>query len=461
MGGLVSTFLFLFVAGTTLGQPAPDDAAKQATDLLSQARPVLLQVMGQGSEQPLQVRAVGLEQLGQVPDPDLEACLHWHFADLGPVGLDRAVRALRLAKANVAVARYAEGEGLLYFVPGQQAAVARWDDRLSSAVTPAFLQLVLVHEAARQLLDARYNLHRLRTACRSPEDQQILQALIEGRTLWASRHVARKLGADASFPLLLERLRHVPDPDPDPGIRAAVQTALRQEHWAGETGLAFFTYLEEHGIQDAERRAFTRPPRQLAWLKQPEQYLRFDRPDQPDLASLLERVKAMPPGKDWRASTDVWTPDMVRAAAKTLGTGPQAERVLGSWVDGRLLLFTRAAEPIRMIAISLVRHSTVAGARAYYGFTLDMQRKEQQIGQGDAAVAVVVSSRSSAWQAAGLEEGARFDELLQIGNGEPLPRCLMFGRAGDLVVQLTWQGQAADADWAQGVVGAILDKASH
>jgi hypothetical protein len=465
LAGMVGVVVLLLVNGPALGQAPKEDAAKQATDLLRKALPLLEEVLGPESHLHPVVRVVTLEQLAQVPDSDLEHYLDQHFADLDLASRERALTALRLAKASVALARYPqEDEDVLYLVPGQQAILAHWDERLAAADGPAFLQLVLVHETALHLLNARYQSARLRALRHGPAEEQEIRALIEGKALWATQAVAQKLGTLSYFPLLIERLRHVPDPDSDSGIRAVVQSALRQEADVCDAGLQCFCNLEGEGdkLPNAEQRLFNHPPQDLLLLRTPVFYLRFfDQPNRPDLGSLLDRLKSMLPGRDWHASSDAWTPDMVRAAAKVLGAREQAERVLGSWEDGRLLLLNSSADPRRMIVISLVRHNTAAGARAYYGFTLDMQRKKEQASQGSAGGVGIVQSRSSAWSAAGLEEGARFDELFQLSQGEPTSNCMMLGRSEELVVQITWQDQTPDAEWAKRVVQAILDNSLH
>jgi hypothetical protein len=459
-GGLLALAAGL-AGGPARGQPPADEPTRQVADLFESARPHLEAVMGCRLLGNVQFRPITAEQFQQLPEPDLEAYLGWHFADLDARGRQQAVRAVRKARGDAAIARYAEGSGVIYVLPGQQAVLAHWDERLSGAAAPAFLQLALVQEAARQVLDSRYNLGRLRAACRSPEEHQVLQAVVEGRALWAAREVARRLGTQDHVPPLAERLRHVPDPARDPGLRAAVQTALRQEYWACDRGLAFFAYLEEHGVKDAERRAFGKLPRQVRWVEEPALYLRADQPGRPDLAAVLGRLQALPPQDGWRPAQQPWSPEMVGQAAALLGARERAEKVVASWEDGRSLLWTDPADGRRMVAVSLVRHTTTAGARSYFGFALDMQRKQDELlAPGCAGVIRVVQSRAGGLQLPGLEEGARFDRLLQFGQaGDAAPQCIMLGRAGDLVVEVSWHGQAPDTAWTELVIRAVLGDA--
>src|SRR5262249_35064678 len=156
-----------------------------------------------------------------------------------------------------------------------------------SANSPAFLQLALVHEVARFVLDQRYGLARRRGDCRDREEFVAWQAVLEGRAQWATAEVARRLGTQATFPLLAARSRYVPDAGPDPALRTYSQTAIQVRAWAYAQGLVFFNYLHDKRLADVEKRAFTRPPRQVRWLEKPELYLRAEQSNRPDLAAAL------------------------------------------------------------------------------------------------------------------------------------------------------------------------------
>jgi hypothetical protein len=450
--------LVTVAGGRACGQAPADAQLRQATELLAAARPHLEAVLDSRLAPPPSLRPVGAEQLLQLADPELEAHLRYHFAGLGRAEATRALHAARQAKALATVARYEEGAGVLHVLPDRPAVLAAWDESLALARSPEFLQLAVVYEVSRYVLDRRYNLARVRQRCGSAEEHEVVQALVEGRAQWVTRAVARRLGTEAYFPLLAERWRHVPDPDPDPGVRAVVQTALRQQHWACTAGLAFFSYLEDKGVGDAEQRAFTRPPGQRRWIEQPELYLR---PESPNLAALLGRVEPALPPAEWLATQQPYTAEMASQVAALLGAPERAAKVLGAWVEGRSVVWASRKDPGRSVALSVVRLEASAGARAYYGFAVDVQRKRDELlGPGCAGSVHVVQARASAWQLPGLEEGARFDKLLRIGGqGAPVPVCLLLGRSGDLVLELTWHGQAPDVALAERLVRAVLGEA--
>jgi hypothetical protein len=400
-----------------------------------------------------------LEEIRDLPDRDVEAQLRWRFADLDPDTRARASRMARQARASATVARYAAG--VILALPGQQAVLAHWDESLAQAQSPAFLQLALVHEVVRGLLETKYDLPRRYASCRDAEDYQVLRALEEGWAQWVTREVARRLGTESCFPLLAERLRHVPDPAADPGLRLVAQTGLRLEHWALVQGLSFFTYLEEHGGKEAAARAFRQPPPQTRWIEQPELYVRAAGQARPDLASLLARVEQCLAASEWQAAQQSWTPEMVAQVAALLGERDRAERVLAGWEEGRSLVWTKRGMSGRQVALSVVRLGTSAGARSYYGLAVDLQRKRDELtGQACGGQVRVLEARSSALQLPGVDEGARFDKQLQFGSQTPsLPAALILARAGNVVVELTWHGVEADPALAERVLRALLTNA--
>src|SRR5205085_4881940 len=169
--------------------------------------------------------------------------------------------------------------------------------------------------------------------------------------LWVTRNVARCLGIEAIFPLLTRCYLHVPDTLPDLGSRAVSQESLRRQHWACVQGLAFFDYLEQHGCRDAEARVFAHPPRQVAWVKQPELYLRAQRSSRQELADALAHLAETVPAAAWTAAQQPWTPDMICQAASLLGERPRAEKIVQGWDEGRSLIWTGKTHPGRQVAV--------------------------------------------------------------------------------------------------------------
>jgi hypothetical protein len=348
-------------------------------ELFAQARPHLEAALGEKLDRLPEFRVVTVEEFHQLPDAELEASLHWLFPDLQGEAFQRAAVVVRYVASLATVARHTEGAEVIHVLPDNLPLIAAWDRGLEAVNEPAFLQLALVYEAARFALERRYGLAARRSACRDAEEFFALQALVEGRAAWLTSQVAQKLGTQAHFPLLAQRYLHVPDNAPDPALRTLSQLTLRKRHWAGSHGLAFFVYLHGKGLADAEKRAFTRPPRLTGWVERPELYVRAEQGNRTDLAAALRALEGTLPAGEWAAAQQPWTPAMVRQVAALLGEKAQADRAVATWDEGRSLVWTMRKDMGKQVAVSLARHQTEAGARTYYGFAVDLQRKQDAL----------------------------------------------------------------------------------
>jgi hypothetical protein len=429
----------------------------EAEALFAQARGHLEEVLHYRFDKPPALRIPTETELREWQDPVLEAQIRWQFPDLAGEALDRTLAAARAACRSAALAHYREGTNEILILPGNQATIARWDDSLKGVASARCLQLALVHEAALLALDRRYHCPALRRACRDAEEFQALQAVIEGRAQSATRQVARRVGAEDVFPLLARLYLHVPDPDPDPGLREASQEVVRKRSWWRERGLAFFDYAEAHQPAGAERQVFTHLPRQATWIERPHLFSRAVQGDWPSLESVLTRLQKALPEAEWTSQQQSWTPAMTRQVADMLNEGKRAEQVLGSWDEGRMLVWTAKTDPLRQVAVAVVRFESAAAARSYHAFALDLQRKEDVSLGGAGGFPRVVATDSRSLSIPGAEEVVWNEKQLQFSaGGAPVRVTTLLARASSMVISITWHGIAGDAKWAESIVKAVV-----
>jgi hypothetical protein len=108
------------------------------------------------------------------------------------------------------------------------------------------------------------------------------------------------------------------------------------------------------------------------------------------------------------------------------------------------------------VALTVVRHESAAAARSYFGFAVDLQRKQDVLKPGSCGSAIrVVESQSTAMQLEGFDEAVRNDKKIQFGAGEPMAVRLLLARAGDLVVECSWHGVAPEPGLAERLLQAV------
>jgi hypothetical protein len=432
--------------------------------LFNAAKPYLEETLGRPLGSAPRFLMITPPDWRQLFDSEREAQLRYQFSELRGDELNRARTTLAEACRRAETVRRREDADLV-LVSSENPTLAAWVEKQApQGIRPEqwrrdFLQLSLVYEAARWSLEQQHRLPQRWQACRDGDEFQALQALAAGRALWITRRVARRLGTEACMPLLTERYLHVPDADTEPGLRLVVQQVLRRRHWACEKGLAFFDYLERQKVTDAESRVFARPPRLSAWIERPDVYLDAEQNQRPDLAAILARVERALSPADWTPAQQPWTPDMIRQSATLLGVRERGERVARDWQDGRSLMWSGKDRPGCQVGVGLIRFQDAAGARAYVGLAADLQRKQDELLNAPCAEGRrVIESHSSAVQLRGADEAALCDKRVQFGaGGEPVAISQLWARAGNQVVEFTWNGVPANTAWAQQMLDAILD----
>jgi hypothetical protein len=438
--------------------PAPAQTPPNAEQLFATARPQLEAVLGRRLEELPIIRTVPSAELAALADGVIDLQTAWQYPELSAASRDRAQRVATDVLRSAAVAALQEGTGLILVAPGNARRIASWDRSLAGVDSEAFVRLALLHETVRWILDRQYNLPRRRALCRDSEELVGLQAMIEGRCQWVTRQVARRLGEEAVFPLLAEAYRRAPDAEGDGTVRVLCRDVLDRRHWCCVRGLAFFDHLEKEGVKDAEARAFVHAPRQVAWIERPELYLRSERLNLEDLAQTLARLEGALPAAEWQAAQQPWTPAMFKQVAALLGDEQRAEKVTAGWDAGRLLVWSSRGNPGQQVTLGLLRFQDAAAARAYYGFAVDLQRKQDELlSAACAARGCVVESRNESLHLAGADEAMRAEKKVRTGDkGEPLSITQVWVRTGERVVEFSWRGVPADTAWAQRLVDQIL-----
>jgi hypothetical protein len=478
--GLVGCYTFaclsIFLAPLRApAQPAASAGQETAAALFARPRPLLEEALGYPLNSPPCFRPVNAAELQQIADPELEAQLRWQYPGLSNATRKQVLEATRDAFRAVSVALYRSGNDIL--LPANSPRLAQWAEyQTPSGTTPAafrkdFVTLALVLEAARLALDQHYQLTRRWAECRSRDEFDVLAALYEGQALWLTRRVARRLGLDACFPLLPDRLdcmlRRPADATFDDRAEHASLSdrelytlcwqTLCERHRIAIYGLGFFDYLEKQGIGNAADRVFAQPPPKLAWVEHPELYCNAELRDPGSLVQILDRLGDDFRKRNWDCNSQPWTPEMVRQVAANLGALDQAERVLHSWKDGAALLCKTTGD--EELAVGVVRLTDDAGARAYFGLSADLQRKQDELlNTRPGSPQRVAKSETHSVALPGTDEAVRTDkEFQEEGVARPAHVGTLLTRTGNLVALFTWRELTPDPDWAGRFLADLRD----
>jgi hypothetical protein len=416
--------------------------------------PIKLTLPAQDREE---TRTIDAEALKRMAGVELVRQVSWQFPDLKGRRWAEGVAAAAEALWGVSLVLPSPDEGTFLVIPETARQLAQREERLARVNAPEVLQLALVYAVARSALERRYGLAKRWETCRDDEEFVALQAVLEGRALGLTRQLAHRLGTEAYFPLVGECLLHAPDNVPDPLLRLVSQETLHQRYRAGVRGLAFFDLLEAKGLPDLEARVFAHPPRTRDWVVHPDLYLRALQDSRPALADVLQRLQGPVSGAGWQPQQEPWTPAMLRQTAALFGEEARAEGLAGRWLEGRSLVWNAANDPNRQVAVGVIRFVDVEGARAYYGFAADLQRRQDDaLGKATGGACRVLESRAGAVTVPGADEGSSTTKRLQFApEVPPLTVTQFWLRRGDTVLQVSWSGVPSDAGWAERVLQAV------
>jgi hypothetical protein len=456
--GLYRGIVAVVVLMVAVAARAQTSATVDPAALFAAARPALEEALGSRLDIAIECRSAGETELPQWNDPNVEAEVHWQFPELQGEALARAVDAARAATRSVTLAWRVPGQNKVLLCPDNAKKIASWDPSLAPVDSSGLLQLALVQEAARLVLEQRHNLAARRTACRDPEEHVAFQAVIEGRALALTRQTARRLGSESLLPLLLARYARAPESSTDPFLRVVCETTLRQRQRAGLQGLAFFDYLQSKGLTDIEAQVFQHPPRERDWLVHPERYWRARQDNRPDLVEIMTPLESFLPAPEWTAAQQAWTPAMLIQIAELFGERERADRVARRWEEGRSLMWTAKDHPNRQVGVGVIRFQDAPSAQAYFGFSADLHRKQDEAtAKTPDSSYRILESKAQAVSLEGMDEATWTLKRIQLaGLAEPMQVSQIWARHGDVVVQFTWTDLASDAKWAERVVREIV-----
>lgn len=160
------------------------------------------------------------------------------------------------------------------------------------------------------------------------------------------------------------------------------------------------------------------------------------------------------PAATWKVEAQPWTAAMFRQAAELLGERERAEKILERWQDGHSLTWTHRSDPGRQTAVGVLRFKDADGARSYYGFAADLQRKQdERLRGGCGSDRCVLDSHSRAVTIAGADEAFCVERRWQPAPKAPAMKvCQLWVRAGGRVLEFSWVGGDGDVPWAERAV---------
>lgn len=305
------------------------------------------------------------------------------------------------ALADACFGKVHVAEGHVMVVSETFAALAEVAPELAGLREPAFLDVILVHEAVHVWQDRRFGVHAFVGQPRTEEELRGRFCVLEGHAQVVTRRVAARLGLEDEFALFVRAIAEVPSSVTDPAVRMfleTITTMLGFQYLEGERFVAHV--LEQLGQEAGVERLFTTPPRTLRQVSHPDVYLAPPGDDAVDLRGVAKQVLPLLPEGWPNQVTSVPEPGL-RSALALAGDDADA------WLkDGHRETVAAAAGdpsvPGRSLTVVLYACTSPAAAEQLLALEERVSRaKDEQFSQPGNAFRIVAST----------SEGAEVDDL--------------------------------------------------
>jgi hypothetical protein len=227
-------------------------------DLVREAREAVERAAGRTFRAPPSVKLSTRAEVEAVLEAELEPQLAALRADASPEERKRLAAGMARAYGRFLVGKFAWKDKVVHLMPGTLARLAE-DLGRPEVNDLRLLKVVLVHELVHALDEQEHGLPSRAAQVKSPEEMEILNALVEGHAQHETRKVFEAAGRPQDFEAY-ERLILAGPEGLGEGERFLAEVMSQSLRFAYLDGKAFFDGLAKTGRKTYVADAFARPP---------------------------------------------------------------------------------------------------------------------------------------------------------------------------------------------------------
>lgn len=435
--------LFL-VATPTLAQdaaaPPQFEAAALEQRFKERLQPALEKVLGAPFKKPVRFRRTTQATLAQLIAKENEFLLA--KIEGGPRGAELRAQCRQTADAlakGVFGKLHLEGDGVSIH-PAAFRTMSRLTPAWRGVDSQPFLDVVLVHEAVHVYQQRRFN---VRTFCGQPKTSEAVRcrfAVIEGHAQYVTRQVAKALGLQKEFALLVSVSSQIPKSITDRLQRLILQMANQFTSFPYVAGEAFFAHVAKKlGVEPALQRVFKQPPRTLREVNRPAEYL-APPTRRVDARKMAQQVsKLLDPAAYTVQVVEMGEGILKRALAPA---GPKAAQVLKEFQAGAAAVASSKTRPGAQALVGMYHMSSEAGAAKLLAALVTVLKKKDAMFSGPGSVRIT-SAKYSKLTLEGVA-GTYTDKVVQLRGMNPFHVRALVAQRGSLVLEVLYNLVPAD-----------------
>ncbi len=380
-GSVGRTLLFLLFLALRAPAAEPDFDPAALDKRVRHLRPVVEAILGESLGKSVPVSITTPEKLEEILTAEATKLRSEIKGGARGEELRRACAEEARFVARVALGKIdLEKDGVLV-CPVNFRHMAEFDAAWKGVLSQEYVDVVLMHELVHVHQERRFGLMRFFGTPASLEQLQARRCVSEGHAQYVTRRAAEEAGLGDAFRLFVATQTGVPPGVKDAGTRHLMEVIQAMSSSAYVDGEKFFAAIvEELGYEKAVARIFAHPPRSLAEVARPQDYL-----NPPvggvDVDRIAARVSRLLAERGKNPQTIAMTPGTLRVALAPAGEAA-VEKALEGFRSAKVVVVQQRRVQAPLAVVGILRCADAQAARNMYDAEVLTSKKKDELFKG-------------------------------------------------------------------------------
>lgn len=380
----LALLLLAGIAAPVQDPPAPL-TAERLRELVKECRPLVEKAAGKAfAEEPVAVLST-VEEVTDILAEELKPQVKILFAGKPDLDVALAAKGLAAMIASRVMGKFAFSTKKLYFIASHFTKLAD-ELKMDRIRTPEFARAIVIHELVHAIDEQTYGLAALVAACKSSEEIEVANALIEGHAQFVSQAVLKARGEEELFRDLDRAITSPPASGEGEKFLAEMQNHAAR--FAYGNGLDFFTGLSKSGRAGFVDDVFKSPPKSKSVILHPETYFQpaKERRAAVDMEPFFEELSKSETPEGWIGRVVKLDEAAFRAACGSFADPKKVDEACGEFLGGRV--YVRSKPNGSVVALAIMEAWDPDGAGRLMDLNMAVSKaKDERMKEGNLRIA--------------------------------------------------------------------------